>query len=272
MKQHSSSSRLLLVAASLLAASLCVAADDASALSDAEKEAFLLKADILDLKAIDHGVTKPQRATMSDGKFKHDAQIQIVDRELPTFIRDGKGFPSFDRWSHNIAAYKLDRLLQLNMVPVSVARKHGNVAAVFTWWVDNVAMEEVARRKQEAKAPDPEAFNRQLELGKVFDEFIINIDRNLGNLLITKDWHLVLIDHTRSFTSYPDIRNTENLTRCSRKLLANMKGLTKASVTEAVGSSLNEGEVDALLQRRDRIVTYFEKLAAEKGEAEVLFP
>ena len=78
-----------------------------------------------------------------------------------------------------------------------------------------------------------------MELGKVFDELIINIDRNLGNLLITKDWRVVLIDHTRAFTPYPEIRNTENLTRCSRKLLANMKGLTKATVTKAMGAALD---------------------------------
>jgi hypothetical protein len=272
MRHRSLSSTLLLVAAWVVAAPFATRADNPSALSDADKEAFLLKAAIVDIKAIDHGVTKPQRATLSDGKLKHDVQVQIVDRELPTFIRDGKGFPSFDRWRHNIAAYKLDRLLDLNMVPVSVARKHGTAPAAFTWWVDDVAMEEVTRRKKELQAPDPEDFARQSELGKVFDELIINIDRNLGNLLITKDWRVVLIDHTRSFTPYPEIRNTDNLTRCSRKLLTNMKGLTKASVTNAVGDSLTDLEVEALLQRRDRIVKFFETRAAEKGEAVVLFP
>jgi len=45
---------------------------------------------------------------------------------------------------------------------------------------------------------------------------VINIDRNLANLLITKSWKIVLIDHTRCFTPYLGIRNKENLTRCSR--------------------------------------------------------
>jgi hypothetical protein len=263
--------RLLIPLCAVVSAATAAAASPTS-LTDSEKEALLLKGSITRTEAIDHGVTQPIRATLSDGKFDHDAQIQRIERELPPFIRDGKSFPNFDRWRYNVAAYRLDRLLELNMVPVTVSRPYQTKPAAFTWWVDNVMMEEVARRKKELQAPDPEAFDRQIELGKVFDELIINIDRNLGNLLITKDWQLVLIDHTRSFTPYPNIRNTDNLNRCSRKLLANMKSLTKESVTKAEGDALTPQEIDALLQRRDKIVSFFEKRAAEKGEAAVMFP
>jgi hypothetical protein len=51
-----------------------------------------------------------------------------------------------------------------------------------------------------------------------------------------------------------------------------MKALTKVKVTKATGEALTVREVDALLQRRDKIVSFFEKQAAEKGEDAVLFP
>jgi hypothetical protein len=264
--------RVFAVPALVACAASSIGAAQVLPLSDADKERFLKDAVIEGTRAIDHGVTKPQQASLSDGKFKHDAQIQTINRELPPFIRDQKSFPNWDRFRYNIAAYRLDRILGLNMVPVTVPRKFGKSEAAFTWWVDDVLMEEVARRKKELKAPDEEAFARQLELGKVFDELIINIDRNLGNLLITKTWNLVLIDHTRTFTPYPGIRNPDNLNRCSRQLLASMKALTKEKVTAAMKGELTEAEIDALLQRRDKIVAFFEKRAAEKGEDAVLFP
>ena len=38
-----------------------------------------------------------------------------------------------------------------------------------------------------------------MSLVRVFDQLIGNIDRNVGNLLITSDWRIWAIDHTRAF-------------------------------------------------------------------------
>jgi hypothetical protein len=136
--------------------------------------------------------------------------------------------------------------------------------------VDDVMFEEVERVRKGIDPPDKEEFRRQVELSKVFDELIINIDRNLSNLLITKSWKIALIDHSRCFNPYPGIRNRENLTRCSRALLDRMRRLTAASISGAVGKYLLQGEVEAVLARRDRIVEWFERAAKQKGEAQIL--
>jgi hypothetical protein len=241
-------------------------------LSDAEKEKFLAEGTIEGMVAIDHGVTKPQRATLAYKEMKHDGHIQTISRELPPFIRDGNGYPSHDSWKYNVAAYRIDRMLDMGMVPPAVVRKFHNGDTAFSWWADNVMMEEVERRKKQLQPPNPEAWDQQLETGKVFDELIINIDRNLGNLLVSKNWKLILIDHTRAFTAYPNIRNTENLNRVSKHMVVKMKELNKQDLTAKVGDMLTAAEIDALLQRRDKIIAYFEKLAAEKGESAVYFP
>jgi hypothetical protein len=245
---------------------------DFSAYSDDDRERFLKRATILSVKEIGHGVTKPLRVEMGLGETKHSAEIQSVNKELPDFFgEDGKPVPMKDCWRFNVAAYKIDRLLDLRMGTVAVARPFKGKPAAFCWWVDDVLFEEVERIKRELRSPDPEGFERQRALSRVFDELVMNIDRNLSNILITKSWKIALIDHTRCFTPYHGIRNKENLTRCSRELLAKMKSLTAAAVTQAAGTHLIGVEVQALMSRRDRIVDFFEKSVREKGEENVLF-
>ena len=65
--------------------------------------------------------------------------------------------------------------------------------------------------------PDPEAWKQAASLvATTFDQLIYNVDRNTGNLLITKDWKLVLIDHTRAFAPNPRLMDRPDFDRCSR--------------------------------------------------------
>ena len=249
-----------------------LSAQDFSTYTDADREALLLGGTVVSVKDIGEGVTKPIQAELSWKGVTHAAQIQRVDRPLPDFFgHDGTVLPARDAWRFNIAAYRLDRLLQLNMVPVSVSRSYKGGPAAFTWWVDDVKGQETQRVREQWTVPDAERFEQKRAVGRVFDELIMNTDRNLGNMLITNAWEVVLIDHTRAFTPYKNIRNKENLTRCSRALLARMTALTHAAIATQVGTSLTRAEITAVLARRDRIVAFFDEEAKAKGEKNVLF-
>jgi len=198
--------------------------------------------------------------------------MQVVDKDLPDFYPEkGPPVPMKDSWRLNVAAYKLDRLLDMRMVPATVKRSYNKKPAAFTWWVDDLLIDEAERVKKEIKAPDPERFSREIAVSRTFDELIINIDRNLSNLLITKNWNVVLIDHSRSFTGYRGIRNQANLTRCSTALFGKMKALTIGNVSSAVGSLLTKPEIAAVIARRDLIVAFFERKTKTAGADDVLF-
>jgi hypothetical protein len=217
------------------------------------------------------GITNSQRATLDDGTLTHDAHIQTVDiQKASSQTATGTEFNFRDSYRFNVAAYQLDKLLDLNMVPVSVERKVGGEMAAVTWWVDDVRMTELDRKKQKLEPPDLNPWNRQMYVCRVFDQLIYNTDRNLGNLLITKDWKIWMIDHTRAFRLMKDLRSPENLARCDRKLLAHLRALNKDVLTKGLSSHLNNLQIDGLLSRRDKIVSFFDEQIAQKNELAVL--
>ena len=112
--------------------------------SDSDVEKFLQSARVVSSASIGQGVTKASRATLSLAGRVHDAQIQSVSIKLnDLYDPAGNPVPWRDDYRHNVAAYKLDRLLGLNMVPPTVERLSGKQRAGFTWWVDDVLMMEM---------------------------------------------------------------------------------------------------------------------------------
>jgi hypothetical protein len=239
-----------------------------------QQEKLLQTGKIISQKVLGRGVTKSIRATLSDGKLKHDAHIQTVDKQLVNlYAPDGTPVPWRDSYKYNIAAYRLYRFLGLDIVsPISVERKVNGRPAAITWWADDVKMLELDRLRNKIEPPDPKDWERQMSSARVFDHLIFNIDRNLENLAITNNWKVVLIDHTRAFSAVPKLMNPEELTMCRRPLFEKIRGLSAPAIQEAVNAYLTKSEIEGILKRRDLIVEHFKKLIAEKGEAAVLIP
>lgn len=263
--------RFLLVG--LILAGSAWAWQDALHLTLEEKEHFLRTAKIIRLKRLSEGITGSMRATLTDGKLTHDAHVQTIDEYKPVFTSMlGTEINFKDTYKGNIAAYRLAKLLGIaHMVPPSVYRKvQGNSAAV-TWWVDNVLMTEKQRYFKKITPPDPDKWNKQIYIVRVFDQLIYNTDRNLGNLLITTDWRIKMIDHTRAFRLYRKVKNPKDLVKCDRKLLEALKRLDEATLRRELEPYLNKLEIRALLARRDFIVEFFEEKIAKEGEEAVLY-
>jgi hypothetical protein len=238
-------------------------------LSPPEMEEFLLNAEIVRLRAIGEGTTDSIRATLSDGTLTHDAHVQTIDDSQTIYL----GEINFrDCYCYNIAAYRLARLLGIDNVPMSVERWVDRKVASVTWWIDDVMMDEEERRNTGATDPDARRFTHYEYRMDVFDELIYNVDRNLNNVVYTSDWTRWMIDHTRAFRLSHELRRPNKLIRVDRTLYEKLKALTAEALAEAAGSTLTREEVEAVIARRDAIVTLFEEKMAARGEAAVLYP
>lgn len=211
------------------------------------------------------------RARLDDGSRAHDASIETADGSDPTKRN----------YRSNVAAYELDKLLQLDLVATSVERVVGGPPASVTWWVDDFAMSEQDRRRKAIDPPDPERWRRQVDAVRVFDELISNTYRDPSpglylnsvwdNLLITKDWTVWLIDHTASFRTRRRLEQPESLVRCPRGLLARLRELNRGQLERSLGRYLSPEQLDALDARRALLVRHFDDQIASKGEAAVLY-
>jgi hypothetical protein len=242
-------------------------------LSDAEMEVFLKTAPIVSRKALDSGTTGSIRAILSDGKVTHDVHIQCLDVYRPVWKgAEGTVEKNFrDSWKFNIAAYRLARLLGIDdMVPMSVERTLEGKQCSVTWWVDNVWLVEVERRDKGIKPPATDSWVNQLNTIRVFDQLIYNTDRNQGNLLITPEWRVWMIDHTRAFRTQNTLLRPETLKRIDYGLLERLKKLNTVDLKRELGPWLRAEEIASILARRDEIVRFFEKEVRVKGEEAVL--
>ena len=226
-------------------------------------EQFLLTAEIVGARPIGRGVTNSWRLTLSDGTTTHDAAFQSIDRrKLVARVGRRTELQFADSYHFNIAADRLARLLGLDdLVPVSVERSWQGRRGALTWWIDE-AWDESERIARRASPPDVSAWAKQLYRMVIFGELIYDTDRNMGNLLYTKDWHVWMIDFTRAFRVWDTLPHPEALVAYDAGLAAKLASLDEQGLTAVMHGHLTPRETSAILARRDLILQRFEELKA----------
>jgi len=226
----------------------------------AEFEEFLRTAEIERMGDVPVGVTKPKRAFFVPGGIAASAVV----KHLPMGHRSG----FWEAYKSEVAAYELDRLLELDMVPPTVERRVGSDRASVQLWVEK---SKVLKEVDQAQSPRPVEWAKQVCRQRVFDNLVANIDRNAGNMLVDGEWNLILIDHSRALGT-DRMPFEKEMTRVDRAFFERLKALDEAVLMARLRPwVLADGTVRGILKRRDKIVAHFEKLARERGEA-VVFP
>lgn len=233
-----------------------------------EAEEYLRTAKIVKSKGVPGGVTLPQKMTLEKDGRQEAAIFKTIDERKSGLVqlRTGPEVDFKDSWKFEIAAYELNKMLKLDMIPPVVERMYGTQKGSLQLWIDG-CMTEMERANKKMQPLGPMGWRQQMYKVRVFDNLIYNIDRNLGNLLITQDWQLIMIDHTRCFKSLGELRTPKDLTFFSMSLMQSLKELNKKDCAERCGKYLTGPEISTMLERRDKIVALYEKVAGTAGAA-----
>jgi len=153
-----------------------------------------------------------------------------------------------ESYKADIAAYELDKLLAMDMVPPTVERQiQGNNGAA-QLWVENVFGVKVDESPDPPRRADWEG---QLLRMTMFDDLIGNRDRNMGNMLRDAGWNLILIDHSRAFGDGTEL--PRKLRRIDENYWTRIESLTRHQLDAALHPWLGESEIGAILDRRERM-------------------
>jgi hypothetical protein len=248
---------------------------------DAHWEEFLRTAEVVaesQLSGAD-AVTNPWKLTLEKDGVRRFGLWKDVD---------GRDKNTLDCWRFEIAAYRLDRLLGLDMVPVTVERRHKNRPGSLQLWMDGTDTVKALGPKIAERTRDRSIeWSRLAYVQRVFDDLLANEDRNANNILVTEDARMLLIDHSRSFrTARRYARNLvfgpDGLMKAPdgspylfktlpRTLVERIRDLDASRIGEAVGDRLTRAEIAAVLARKALVLKEVEAMIARDGEARVLY-
>ncbi len=157
-------------------------------------------------------------------------------------------------------------MLDIPHVPPAALRTLRGRRGSLQLWVEDVIDED----EDGFRPPNAIAWASQIWDMQFFDNIIYNIDRNPGNLIVSHDYKLWLIDHTRGFQFKYELLN-DDVVRVRRSSYERLLALTEDQLKTALRSYLKPIEIASILKRRNAMKAYVEKLVAERGEDVVFY-
>ena len=243
--------------------------------SNGEIEEFLRMAEIVSKERVGAGLNNPLKVLLEkDGIRMHAIfrDIHVDQREIK--LTDGTKFFFRDDADFECAAYELGKLLGLDTVPPAVKRKIQRTEGTLQAFVEN-AISNQERRDEKIPAPSEGLeywrWMMQWQQIQMFDNLIYNEDRNPGNVLISPDGRLWMIDHGRSFRRWKKLPHPELVSYVDRKVWEKLQTLDEAVVRERLKDYLQPYEMAGLLERRRLLVKHIQNLIDEQGAGGVLY-
>ena len=209
-------------------------------LTDKEIENILAAAPILKSTQLDNDRVLLQ---LRAGDQTIDAQFHRYGKKRPKFIPE-------------VAAYRLDRLLGFDMVPVAMVREVGGRWGSVQFRPSGTVDEQTrAERRLGGGAWCP--LRDQINAMYLFDALAYNERRTLQSMTyMPKNWQLISVDHAYTFNTKrgrpPHLLDVD--VGVSADVASTLAALNKERLEHEMGDVLDARRIKALLKRRDELL------------------
>jgi len=190
-------------------------------------EDFLKTAEIIEFKDVGKGVTKPIWLTLKKGDV-----VQKAVWKNPEGIQNGY----LEGWRYEIAAYEMDKLLDLNMIPPTVEKRFRNKKGSLQLAID-LLYDELEIQEKNIQFPEEMRDNRT----------------------------------DRKYIMKNGIKGDQPIRRLPRSFVEKIRALTFEKIKEAVGFYLTKREINAIMARKELLLEEIEEMIKEIGEDKVLY-
>jgi len=180
-------------------------------------------------------------------------QVTTEDMQLHAYFRE---LPEEEEFIPELAAYKLDRMLGLGMVPVTVRRDIAGKEGTLQF-VPAATLTERERVAVGRGGSTPCPLDKQMSAMFVFDTLIHNTARTPSTMVYSPDdWSLMLVDHEDSFNvelERPGYLDGVDIAIGDQWRTALLE-LDDATLRKELGDVLDERRLSALASRRDALI------------------
>ncbi|MDH5622606.1 MAG: metallophosphoesterase [Gammaproteobacteria bacterium] len=209
-------------------------------LTTAELEQLLLKGEIVSVEKDTKTGTPRTVVKVSDGT---NAVLAIFEKSARNF------YPG-------VAAYRVDQLLDLEMVPVTVRREVNGDSGSLQFLPGNNS-DEAERSAQGLGGGASCSIVDQWSAMYVFDVLIFNEGRSQSRMMYDKSsWDLILSEHDRAFAAKKG--RPAHLKKAAIPVSPGWKAalaeLNDEVLQESLGDVLDSGRLKALMSRRDELI------------------
>ena len=152
----------------------------------------------------------------------------------------------------NLAALRLDRMLQLFLVRQAVPRQFDGRTGLVSR-----QRKLVSERERSFNLPNYCETGSVFDLVAVFDVLIGNTHRTLDNLMydaVTRS--VVLLDHGQAFSTSKGLPKQAAPRRISAALRRGLKALDEPVLVKQLGQLLKKRQIKAILERRDKLLQW----------------
>ena len=217
---------------------------------------FLTTAEVTGCELLQQGVRHEEVCDLEGNELHMRAVFLTMDEKPGAVEEEPKSVPR--NWRNEIAAYRLDRYLELDLVPVTVERTIEGRTGSLQIWLESAVDLTILQTYDQMHLI--EGLERPIQQAQAFSAWVdVHARHNMGKMLLPHERRIAIAGSTKAFSTSLRLNPEAVPDPCppmppDREVF--LRSFTAEKIQDVVGSYLDAEQIDALIVRRDKLLDH----------------